>query len=152
MSLAGTMWSTCRVISTCLKSTAQDASHLLRSADVRPFLHPFREPFSGTEAGAAVNASTVAIRVVATVHCFEHFCSSVSAICRRRALKSTSIPDISPQHVSTALVVARSEGSFGIQRPTLSDRRWLVRRPTNCGPRKAPIPGDYAHQPCRRCL
>jgi len=37
-------------------------------------------PLLGTEAGPAINTSSVAIRVVATVNWLEHFCSSVSAI------------------------------------------------------------------------
>ena len=91
------MWSTWRLIPACLKSTPQDStSHFPRSADVRPFLHPFRDgrlsrplplhaapaywPFLGTEAGPAINTSPVAIRVMTAVNSLEHFCSSLSAI------------------------------------------------------------------------
>jgi hypothetical protein len=43
MSLAGTMWSTCRLIPTCLKSTLHvSTSHFPRRAGVRRLPHPFR--------------------------------------------------------------------------------------------------------------
>src|SRR5260221_11695151 len=97
MGLAGTMWSTWRLIPACWKSTPHvSTSHLSLKAGVRRFPHPFRKGrgpghFRSTRLQRTglswvlnrdpqMEAPPVAIRIVAAVNSLEHFCSSGSAI------------------------------------------------------------------------
>jgi hypothetical protein len=61
---------------------------------------PAHRPLLGTEAGPAIDASAVAIRVVATVDGLYHFCSSVAAIW-------TTHRNTTPSFESSALAATR---------------------------------------------